>query len=75
MAILGSLVAPNRETSRLAAVTFTVAGFAFSGYLIYRELFSINAICKRCASNAVIVTSSCASPSGCFPLAKQVTAS
>jgi uncharacterized membrane protein len=56
MAILGSLLAPNRETSRLATATFTLAGFAFSGYLTYRELFSIHAICEWCASSAVIMT-------------------
>ncbi|HEX3689838.1 MAG TPA: vitamin K epoxide reductase family protein, partial [Solirubrobacteraceae bacterium] len=31
-------------------------GFAFSGYLTYRELFSIHAICEWCASSAVILT-------------------
>ena len=31
-------------------------GFGFSGYLTYRELFSIHAICEWCASSAVILT-------------------
>jgi uncharacterized membrane protein len=54
--ILGSLLAPDREESRLATVGLTVVGVAFSGYLTYRELFSIHAICEWCVSSAVILT-------------------
>jgi uncharacterized membrane protein len=54
--ILGSLLAPDREESRLAALGLTLIGFAFSGYLTYRELFSIHAICEWCVSSAVILT-------------------
>jgi uncharacterized membrane protein len=54
--ILASLVAPQRETTRLATLLFTVAGFAFSAYLTYREVFSIHAICEWCVSSAVIMT-------------------
>lgn len=54
--ILGSLLAPDREESRLATLGLTLIGFAFSGYLTYRELFSIHAICEWCVSSAVILT-------------------
>jgi uncharacterized membrane protein len=56
IAILASLVAPDREATRLATLGFTVIGFGFSAYLTYRELFSIHAICEWCASSAVILT-------------------
>jgi uncharacterized membrane protein len=54
--ILGSLLVPETETSRLATMTFTLVGCGFSAYLTYRELFSIHAICEWCASSAVIMT-------------------
>jgi uncharacterized membrane protein len=56
VAILASLLVPESETSRFATLAFTVAGFGFSGYLTYRELFSIHAICEWCASSAGIMT-------------------
>jgi uncharacterized membrane protein len=56
IAILASLLAPECETSRFATLAFTVAGFGFSAYLTYRELFSIHAVCEWCASSAVIMT-------------------
>ena len=56
VAILGSLLLPDREESRLATLALTLIGFGFSGYLTYRELFSIHAICEWCASSAVILT-------------------
>jgi uncharacterized membrane protein len=56
VAILTSLVAPDREETRLATLAMTVMGFGFSAYLTYRELFSIHAICEWCASSAVIMT-------------------
>jgi uncharacterized membrane protein len=56
VAILGSLLAPESETSRLATLVFTLAGFGFSAYLTYRELFSIHAVCEWCASSAGIMT-------------------
>src|ERR1700742_206589 len=56
IAILGSLLAPENETSRFATVAFTVVGFGFSAYLTYRELYSIHHICEYCVSSAVIVT-------------------
>jgi uncharacterized membrane protein len=56
IAILASLLAPENETTRLATLAFTVAGFGFSAYLTYRELFSIHAICEWCASSAGLMT-------------------
>ncbi|HLY49086.1 MAG TPA: vitamin K epoxide reductase family protein [Solirubrobacteraceae bacterium] len=56
IAILGSLLAPDREESRLATLGLTVIGVGFSAYLTYRELFSIHAICEWCVSSAVVLT-------------------
>ncbi len=56
VAILGSLLAPENETTRFATAAFTVVGFGFSAYLTGRELFSIHAICQWCVSSAVIMT-------------------
>jgi uncharacterized membrane protein len=56
IAILGSLLAPEGENSRLATMVMTLVGFGFSAYLTGRELFSIHAICEWCVSSAVIVT-------------------
>ena len=53
--ILASLLAPDREEIRLATLGLTLIGVGFSGYLTYRELFSIHAICEWCASSAVIL--------------------
>jgi uncharacterized membrane protein len=55
-AILVSLVLPDGEQTRQAALVLTLIGFGFSGYLTYRELFSIHAICEECATSAVILT-------------------
>jgi uncharacterized membrane protein len=56
VAILGSLLLPEREESRLATMVLTIVGFGFSAYLTYRELFSIHAVCEWCASSAVMLT-------------------
>jgi uncharacterized membrane protein len=56
VAILASLLAPENENTRFATLIFTLAGFGFSAYLTYRELFSIHAICEWCASSAGIMT-------------------
>jgi uncharacterized membrane protein len=56
LSILASLVAPDREESRLVTLGLTMIGFGFSAYLTYRELFSIHAICEWCVSSAVILT-------------------
>lgn len=54
--ILGVLLTPATETTRLIAVVLTVGGFGFSAYLTGRELFSIHAICPWCVSSAIIMT-------------------
>jgi uncharacterized membrane protein len=54
--ILAGLFAPDREESRLATLGMTLIGVGFSGYLTYRELFSIHAVCEECAISAVIMT-------------------
>lgn len=54
--ILGTLLAPDREETRLATLGLTLVGVGFSGYLTYRELFSIHAVCEWCVSSAVILT-------------------
>ncbi len=54
--ILGSLLVPESENSRLATMAFTLVGFGFSAYLTYRELFTIHAVCEWCASSAGIMT-------------------
>jgi uncharacterized membrane protein len=54
--ILASLLAPDGEQTRQATLVLTLIGFGFSGYLTYRELFSIHAICEWCVSSAVILT-------------------
>ena len=56
IAILASLVVPDREESRLATLGLTLIGVGFSAYLTYRELFSIHAICEWCVSSAIILT-------------------
>ena len=57
IAILGSLLAPENETSTVRdGRRCTLGGFGFSAYLTYRELFSIHEICEWCVSSAVIMT-------------------
>jgi len=54
--ILGVLLVPSTENTRLITVLLTVGGFGFSVYLTGRELFSIHAICPWCVSSAIIMT-------------------
>jgi uncharacterized membrane protein len=56
VAILATLLAPDRDETRLSTVGLTLIGFGFSAYLTYRELFSIHAVCEWCASSAGILT-------------------
>ena len=56
VAILAALLAPESETTRLAAASLTLGGLGFSAYLTYRELFSIHAICEWCVSSAITMT-------------------
>jgi len=45
-----------RKTRWLLLYTISLAGFVFSAYLTYLELFVINAICFYCIVSAVIMT-------------------
>jgi len=54
--ILGTLLAPDREETRLATLGLTVIGFGFSAYLTYREGHSIHAYCEECLTSAVFMT-------------------
>jgi uncharacterized membrane protein len=54
--IFFALLTPDREISRTAILGMTFVGFAFSGYLTYRELFSIHQVCEECATSAVFMT-------------------
>jgi uncharacterized membrane protein len=56
IAILASLLAPDRDETRMATLGLTLVGFAFSAYLTYREGHSIHAYCEWCLSSAVIMT-------------------
>jgi uncharacterized membrane protein len=56
VAVLGSLLVAETETSRFTTLVFTLGGFGFSAYLTYRELFTIHAVCEWCASSAGIMT-------------------
>lgn len=55
IAILLTLLAPDRDEIRLATLGMTMAGFGFSAYLTYREIFSIKAICEECVSSFVLI--------------------
>jgi uncharacterized membrane protein len=50
-----SLLIPDRDETRLATLGMTLAGFGFSAYLTYREIFSIKAICEECVSSFVLI--------------------
>ena len=53
--VLGSL-AIRGDLGRFATALLAFVGFAFSAYLTYRELFTIEAICQWCVASAVVVT-------------------
>jgi uncharacterized membrane protein len=54
--ILGALLAPDTEYSRIATLALTLFGFGFSGYLTYREVFTLKEICEWCVSSAIMLT-------------------
>jgi uncharacterized membrane protein len=56
VAILGSLLAPETETSRMVTAGLTLGGFGFSAYLTAREIWSLHHICEWCVSSAIIMT-------------------
>jgi uncharacterized membrane protein len=53
--ILLSLPLPG-ETGRATGFGLALIGFLFSGYLTYRELFTIKAICQWCVGSAIVMT-------------------
>ncbi len=44
------------DVARMAGFGISLAGFGFSVYLTYLELFKIEAICQWCVSSAVLMT-------------------
>jgi uncharacterized membrane protein len=55
VAILGSLLIRG-ELGRMATAFLALVGLAFSGYLTYRELVTLDAICQWCVASAVAMT-------------------
>lgn len=53
--IFGSLLFRG-ELARLATAGMAYVGFAFSLYLTYREIFTIEAICQWCVGSAIVMT-------------------
>ena len=56
IAIFLSLLAPDRDEMRVLTLGMTLFGVCFSGYLTYRELFTLHEICEECVTSAVLVT-------------------
>jgi len=54
--ILGTLLAPEVESSRLATAAIALGGFGFSMYLTYREIFTLEKICEWCVGSAILMT-------------------
>ncbi|MGH2876598.1 MAG: vitamin K epoxide reductase family protein [Solirubrobacteraceae bacterium] len=54
--IFATLLAPDREPTRLATLGLTLIGFGFSAYLTYREGHSIHAYCEECLTSAAFMT-------------------
>jgi uncharacterized membrane protein len=54
-AILAAVLVPG-EAALTAAAGQALVGMGFSGYLTYRELFTIDAICIWCVASAVLMT-------------------
>jgi uncharacterized membrane protein len=55
--ILGSLLFLRGDLlGRGASFGLSLFGFIYSGYLTYRELFSIEAICQWCVLSAILMT-------------------
>jgi uncharacterized membrane protein len=53
--ILASLAVPG-EAGRVGGAMIALAGFGFSLYLTWLELFEIDAICQWCVASAVLMT-------------------
>ena len=55
VAIFVSMLAPDRDETRVLMLGMTLIGVCFSGYLTYRELFTLHEICEECATSAVLM--------------------
>jgi uncharacterized membrane protein len=53
--VLVSLLAPG-DTGRATTACLALIGVGFSGYLTYRELFTIDSICQWCVASAAVMT-------------------
>jgi uncharacterized membrane protein len=53
--IFASLFVPG-ENGAFAAAVLALSGFAFSAYLTYREVVTIDAICQWCVASAIVMT-------------------
>jgi uncharacterized membrane protein len=53
--LLASALVPG-DTGRFGGLLMALAGFGFSAYLTYLELFVIDAICQWCVASAVLMT-------------------
>jgi uncharacterized membrane protein len=56
VAIAAGLLAPDRDAIRLATLGMALFGVAFSGYLTYREAFTLHEYCEWCLSSAGLIT-------------------
>jgi uncharacterized membrane protein len=54
IAIFFALISRDRDETRILTLGMTLIGVCFSGYLTYRELFTIHLICEECAASAVM---------------------
>ncbi len=55
VAMLAALLAPDRDYLRLAALAVALFGVIFSGYLTYREIFTLKMICEWRVTSAGIM--------------------
>src|SRR3954470_13483954 len=53
--LLASALVPG-DAGRFAGLLLALAGFGFSAYLTYLELFVIDAICQWCVASAVLMS-------------------
>src|SRR5256885_10159056 len=53
--LLASALIPG-DAGRFAGLLLALAGFGFSAYLTYLELFVIDAICQWCVASAVLMS-------------------
>jgi len=53
---IGAAALVRGDAGRFAGFLLALAGFGFSAYLTYLELFVIDAICQWCVASAVLMT-------------------